>query len=84
MPVDWTTYGWGTDAWKHLQDVALRASKELGLVLDFALGPNQGAGVPAQPDDEGVMWQLLPFNTSVPVGGLVTGQLPGWGSGKFV
>lgn len=84
VPVDWTTYGWGTEAWKKLQDVALRASKELGLILDFALGPNQGAGVPAHPDDEGVMWQLLPFNTSVPVGELFNDVLPGWGSGKLI
>ncbi|KAI5370266.1 Putative Galactose-binding-like domain superfamily [Septoria linicola] len=83
LAVDWTIYGWGTEAWKKLQDVALRASKELGLILDFALGPNQGADVPAHPDDEGVMWQL-PFNTSVPVGGFFNDVLPGWGSGTFI
>ena len=52
--------------------------------MDFTVGPNQGAGVPAEPDDEGIMWQLLPFNTSVPVGGSFDGVLPGWGSGQFV
>lgn len=42
VPVDWTKYGWGTPAWKNLTKVALKATKSLGLVMDFALGPNQG------------------------------------------
>ncbi|CAK1355414.1 hypothetical protein CB0940_00861 [Cercospora beticola] len=84
VPVDWTQYGWGTPAWKNLTDAALRATKSLGLIMDFTIGPNQGAGVPAEPDDEGIMWQLLPFNTTVPVGGTFDGVLPGWGSGQFV
>ena len=40
-PTDWTEYGWGTEAWKNLQDAALRATKEQGLIMDFAIGPNQ-------------------------------------------
>lgn len=84
VPVDWTKYGWGTEAWKDLTDVALKATKENGLIMDFALGPNQGAGVPAKPDDEGIMWYLNPFNVSVPIGGSFNDVLPGWGSGKFV
>ena len=83
-PVDWTTYGWGTEAWKELMDVALRATKENGLIMDFTNGPNQGAGVPAKADDEGLMWNLIPFNVSVPVGGTFNGVLPGWGTGEFV
>ncbi|GAB7361969.1 hypothetical protein MBLNU230_g2006t1 [Neophaeotheca triangularis] len=83
-PTDWTTYGWGTEAWRQLTDVALRATRDNGLVMDFALGPNQGAGVPAEPDDEGIMWSLVPFNTSVPVGGTFDDILPGWGTGEFV
>lgn len=52
--------------------------------MDFALGPNQGSGVPAEPNDEGVMWNLQPFNISVPLGGSYNGTLPGWGTGEFV
>lgn len=84
VPVDWTKYGWGTEAWKNLTDVALRATKSLGMIMDFALGPNQGAGVPAKPDDEGIMWDLWPWNISVPIGGSYDDVLPGWGSGEFV
>ncbi|KAF2172380.1 hypothetical protein M409DRAFT_50088 [Zasmidium cellare ATCC 36951] len=84
VPVDWGVYDWGLDAWKNLTDVALRATKDLGMIMDFALGPNQGAGVPAAPDDEGVMWTLWPFNVSVPIGGTFDDVLPGWGKGRFV
>lgn len=52
--------------------------------MDFALGPNQGSGVPAEPNDEGVMWNLQPFNISIPLGGSYNGILPGWGTGEFV
>ena len=52
--------------------------------MDFALGPNQGSGVPADPNDAGVLWTLWPFNTSVPIGGSYNGRLPGWGTGEFV
>lgn len=52
--------------------------------MDFALGPNQGAGVPAIYDDEGIMWDLIPFNTSIPVSSSFDGILPGWGTGTFV
>lgn len=84
VPVDWGVYGWGLDAWKNLTDVALRATKDLGMIMDFALGPNQGAGVPTAPDDEGVMWTLWPFNVSVPIGGTFDDVLPGWGKSRCV
>jgi hypothetical protein len=84
VPVDWTKYGWGTEAWKDLMTVALKAAKENGMVMDFANGPNQGAGVPAKPDDEGLMWDLIPYNKSVAIGGTFDDVLPGWGAGKFV
>jgi len=55
IPEDWTKYGWGTDAWKTLQDTALQATKDNGLIMDFSLGPNQGAGVPAKEADPGIV-----------------------------
>ena len=84
VPVDWTKYGWGTEAWKELMDVALKAAKDNGMIMDFANGPNQGAGLPAKPDDDGLMWDLIPFNVSVPIGGEYDNILPGWGTGYFV
>ena len=84
VPVDWSKYGWGTPAWKELMTVALQATKDNEMIMDFAQGPNQGAGVPAKPDDDGLMWDLIPFNVSVPIGGKFDKQLPGWGTGDFV
>ena len=87
IPTDWTRYGWGTEAWVTLLTAALQATKDQGLIMDFALGPNQGAGVPAEDNSPGIMWDLWPFNISVPLGGSFNGTLPGWGAvtgGEFV
>jgi hypothetical protein len=27
--------------------------------MDFAIGPNQGQGVPAEPDNEGLQWDIV-------------------------
>ncbi|KAI7084709.1 hypothetical protein KC356_g6490 [Hortaea werneckii] len=81
---DWAKYGWGTEAWRNTTRAALRSSKEHGLLMDYALGPNQGSGVPAHEDAEGLMLDLVPFNATVPLGGSFNDTLPGWGSGKFV
>lgn len=51
--------------------------------MDFALGPNQGQGVPAHSDDDGLMWDLRFRYASVPINGVYNGTLPGWGQGKF-
>jgi hypothetical protein len=67
-----------------LNDAALQASKDNGLIMDYTLGPNQGAGVPSEPDAEGLLWTLDPFNVSVPLGGTFDDTLPGWGSGDLV
>lgn len=48
--------------------------------MDFAMGPNQGQGVPAHPDDDGLLWDLYAYNVTVPVGGTYKGQIPGWGT----
>ena len=46
--------------------------------MDFALGPNQGQGVPAIANSDGLMWDLFSYNVSVPLGGSFNGALPGW------
>ena len=51
--------------------------------MDFAMGPNQGAGVPAPIDSDGLMWDVVAYNVSVPIGGQFNGKLPGWGSGSL-
>ncbi|PYH70546.1 uncharacterized protein BO88DRAFT_479644 [Aspergillus vadensis CBS 113365] len=59
-------------------------AKDTGMIFDFALGPSQGQGVPAKTTDEGLHWDLAPFNVSVPSNGTYNGQIPGWGTGELV
>jgi hypothetical protein len=47
------------------------------------MGPNQGTGVPADVNSDGLMWDLVLFDVSVPVGGSFNGTLPGWGTGTL-
>ena len=49
--------------------------------MDFAMGPNQGQGVPAEPDDDGLMWDINAYNISIPIGGSFDGTIPGWEHG---
>ncbi|KAL3473422.1 hypothetical protein BJX99DRAFT_261351 [Aspergillus californicus] len=83
-PVNWSTYGFGTPPFVELFRTALEAHFEHGLVMDFPLGPNQGQGVPAEPDNEGLQWELVPFTMGIPASGEFTGEIPGWGTGEMV
>ncbi|KAL4894986.1 hypothetical protein BDV59DRAFT_200244 [Aspergillus ambiguus] len=81
---DWSTYAFGTPAFVKLFRAALQAHKDAGLVMDFALGPSQGQGVPASTDDEGLQWDLYATSAEVLRNGSFQGLLPGWGSGELV
>ncbi|KXS99227.1 hypothetical protein AC578_6891 [Pseudocercospora eumusae] len=80
IPTDWTDYGWGTPKWRKY----LSATKDNNLIIDLALGPNQGAGVPAALNSDGLQWDLQPFNMTVEIGGRFSGVLPGWNTGPLV
>ncbi|RAK79989.1 uncharacterized protein BO72DRAFT_525668 [Aspergillus fijiensis CBS 313.89] len=84
LQADWTQYGFGSPAWKNLSLTVLRTAKELGLVVDFAVGPNQGAGVPAPYHDEGLLWDLAANNATFSTTDGFEGTLPGWGIGQLV
>lgn len=56
---DWAKYNFGTEPFRHLFATALEAHAKNGLLMDFALGPNQGQGVPAAANDEGLQWDLV-------------------------
>ncbi|KAJ5754131.1 uncharacterized protein N7511_008284 [Penicillium nucicola] len=81
---DWSKYGFGTEPYKKLFVAALKAHKEAGLAMDFPMGPNQGQGVPADPDDEGLLWDLQSSSVVVPSSGRFDGVIPGWGTGELV
>lgn len=67
-----------------IQDAALKAAHANGLVLDLAIGPNQGAGVPAPIDADSLQYNIVPFNISIAAGHTYDGTLPGWGTGALV
>ena len=56
---DWVKYGFGTPASNALFKAALEAHLESGTFMDFAMGPNQGQGVPAETDNPGLQWDLV-------------------------
>lgn len=57
--INWSEYGFGLPPYKKIFMSALQAHKEAGLVMDLALGPNQGQGVPAKLDNDGLQWDLV-------------------------
>ena len=69
---------------EQLMDTVLSTAAEEGLLIDLALGPNQGAGVPAPYDSDGLLWDLASYNVTVPIGGTFNGTIPGWGTGPLV
>ena len=61
----------------------VQATKDNNLIMDFAMGPNQGTGVPAPSTSDGLMWDLVIFNETVPLGMSFDDVLPGWGTGPL-
>lgn len=62
---DWSTYGFGTKAFKDIFVGSLQAHKDNGMTMDFAIGPNQGQGVPADFYDDGLQWDLVRNSESI-------------------
>lgn len=56
---DWARDGFGTRSFCEVFRGALKTARRDGLVLDFAIGANQGQGVPASSGDGGLHWDLV-------------------------
>jgi hypothetical protein len=56
---NWPTFAFGSPAYRDLLVDALKAHSQSNLYMDIAIGPNQGQGVPANADDEGLQWDLV-------------------------
>ena len=69
---------------ENLVDTVLTAAKEHDLLVDFAIGPNQGAGVPAPYNDDGLLWDLAGSNSTFSTDEGFDGVLPGWGAGPLI
>ncbi|RDW77799.1 hypothetical protein BP6252_05852 [Coleophoma cylindrospora] len=83
-PNDWSIYGYGTEAYADIFRTVLQAVKANDILLDFAIGPSQGAGVPAEEGSDGLAWDLVGFNITQQPNSTFTGIIPGWGTGSLV
>ncbi len=59
ISTNWSTYGFGTPAYKSLLRAALQTAAQHNLTFDIALGPNTAHGVPAVPRTEGLAMELV-------------------------
>lgn len=75
--VDPAIYGYGGEKWRQKFNTMLRASKELNLLVDFALGPTQGASVPIlDPDSPGMNTELAYGSITLASGQSFDGDVP--------
>ncbi|KAF9630987.1 hypothetical protein BFW01_g1859 [Lasiodiplodia theobromae] len=76
LPEDWSTYAFGTEPLHNIYRGALEASRDHGVLLDFAQGGNQGQGVPAEPQTTGLAKHMAYSNVTVKAGTTFNGTLP--------
>ncbi|KAK3356690.1 hypothetical protein B0T25DRAFT_451217 [Lasiosphaeria hispida] len=76
VSTNWSTYGFGTPAFRELLRAALRETAGRGLTFDFAVGPNTAAGVPAVPGTQGLAMELV-SGAKVVNGSARVGRVPG-------
>ncbi|KAH7417837.1 hypothetical protein BKA64DRAFT_738388 [Cadophora sp. MPI-SDFR-AT-0126] len=81
---DWSIYGFGTPAYNKILRAAAQATKDNGLVIDLALGPESGQGVPAEWDNPGLAYDLVSYNVKIASGGVYHGKIPGHGNGTLL
>lgn len=58
-PASWAEDGYGTPNYRRIFKTAAQASKDNGLVMDFAIGANQGQGAPSPPEAPGLAVELV-------------------------
>lgn len=73
---DWNEFGFGSPKFKELFVSSLKAAHEADIKFDFALGANQGQGIPAEPLTPGLAMQLVYGETTVSGGGRFDGAIP--------
>ncbi|KAL7809597.1 hypothetical protein V8C26DRAFT_438328 [Trichoderma gracile] len=75
--VDPAIYGYGGEKWRQKFNTMLRASKDSGLLVDFALGPTQGASIPIlNPDSPGMNTELAYGSAALASGQVYNGDVP--------
>jgi hypothetical protein len=75
--VDPAIYGYGGGKWRQRFHTILKAAQELDLIVDFALGPTQGASIPIyDPDSPGMNTELAYGAVNLTAGEKFHGTLP--------
>lgn len=59
VPTNWSDVGYGTEAFRNLNQAAMSSAFDLGILMDFAVGANQGQGVPANPETNGLAVHMV-------------------------
>ncbi|KAF6838245.1 hypothetical protein CPLU01_02606 [Colletotrichum plurivorum] len=72
---DWSEYGYGTEAFRPIFRAAMEAADERHTLMDFAIGANQGQGVPAPPETPGLAVHLTYSNFTLGPGESYNGTL---------
>lgn len=73
---DWSEYGFGTPAFVSLFKEALKAAQDASILLDYAVGANQGQGIPSEVSTPGLAIQLLLGNTTIAPNGSFSAPVP--------
>ncbi|KAF9261168.1 hypothetical protein L218DRAFT_906097 [Marasmius fiardii PR-910] len=77
--IDPINVAFGSDKFITATETLVRAAKANNITIDFALGPNQGAGVPVKPEDvdqEGMLTELVFGSHFIDPGDTFNGTLP--------
>ncbi|KAH7176035.1 hypothetical protein EDB81DRAFT_897022, partial [Dactylonectria macrodidyma] len=73
---NWSQYSYGSDASRAVLRAAMEAVDKHDILFDFAIGANQGQGVPAKPESVGLSLELAYANVTVEPGQAFNGTLP--------
>ncbi|KAJ4220296.1 hypothetical protein NW760_012216 [Fusarium oxysporum] len=75
-PSRWGKFGYGSDSFLPIFRAVMETAEEQGIPMDFAIGANQGQGVPSKPGTEGLALHLTYSNVTVAPGQTFKGTLP--------
>lgn len=73
---DWSKYGFGTPSFVKLLEDILKAARDNGVTIDYALGANQGQGVPSQVTTPGLAVELQMGWATVAPGEVFDAKVP--------
>jgi hypothetical protein len=73
---DWSKYGFGQPEFVSLFKSSLQSAQDNDILMDYALGANQGQGVPSEVETPGLAVELLMGNTTISPHGSFSAPVP--------